>query len=193
MSYFCPISKILLGAFLLSIGSPKLTRSQTLGQNNPKPKQDGSTRQNSTSLVTRSEVSAIFQKLDQAVAKSIVQTKSSSATTYPVAGNASRSEIISEFHRVYQLCKPKFKYTANPALIELKLITIPGSDPTRKMVEKLILWGFIGRYDPIATSKSTGMLPEDFGFAIAQFLGRLCELTHTPSSKFSPTMMRENG
>lgn len=173
--------------------SPELTRSQTLGQNNSKTRQASSTKQDSTSPVTRSEVSAIFRKVDQVVAKSIIQTKSSSNLPNSGAGNASRSEIISEFHRIYQQCKPRFKYTSNPALIERKLITIPGSDPSRKMVENLIAWGFIGRYDPIATSKSTGMLPEDFGFALAQFLGRLCELTHTPSSKFSPTMMRDDG
>jgi|CXWL01.1.fsa_nt_gi hypothetical protein len=167
--------------------------AQTLGQNNPKPRQVNPKPQTPSSPVSKSEVSSIFRKIDQAVSKSITLSKAVAASQKPRTGVASRSEIVAEFHRVYLLCKPKFKYTANPGMTEPSLLTISEQDPSRKMIENLITWGFIGRYDPIATSKTQGMLPEDFGFAVAQFLGRLCELTHTPSSKFSPTMMRTDG
>ena len=193
MNYFYKSLRVVTFTVAVAVLGNEMSFSQSLGQSNPKPRQANSGPRGQLSPVTKSEVFAIFQKVDQAIAKSIVQDQSRKGRRLPTDGIASRSEIISEFDRIYHLCKPKFKYTANPGLTEPQLITIPGTDPSRKMVENLIIGGFIGRYDPIATSKMSGMLPEDFGFAVAQFLGRLCELTHTPSSKFSPTMMRTDG
>jgi hypothetical protein len=50
----------------------------------------------------------------------------------------------------------------------------------------LVRLGAVARVGPLATNKSDTIDAPDFGDAIGFFLARMAEITHQPSSKWTP-------
>jgi hypothetical protein len=142
--------------------------------------------------VTRDEVRRSFSRLENAV-KTVVP-KYAPGAPLNLAGdqNATREQIILQMDRVFQGAKPAFRFSPRKVTYDAKLLSV--RDPAAKRaLENLIAWGFVGKVTPLATSKNPGLGLKDFGDSMGFFLARLAELTHTPSSKFSPYLQRDGG
>ena len=142
--------------------------------------------------VTRDEVKKSFNRLENAV-KTVVP-KYAPGAPLNLAGdqNATREQVILQMDRIFQGAKPAFRFSPRKVEYDAKLITV--RDPAAKRaLENLIAWGFVGKVTPLATSKNPGLGLKDFGDSMGFFLARLAELTHTPSSKFSPYLQRDGG
>ncbi|MFQ3676468.1 MAG: hypothetical protein SNJ74_00805 [Fimbriimonadaceae bacterium] len=142
--------------------------------------------------VTRSEARAVFTRLDEVVRRVIVRKPGVGVSSIPAgAAPVTRSEVVREMNRLVDLVQEQIVFTPRPIPFDREPITIRETDPQRAALEKLIRWGFVGRVAPLATSNEPTMSIQVFGDALAIFVARLCEVTHTPNAKFSPWMMRE--
>lgn len=145
-----------------------------------------------TAPVTRSEARAVFTRIDEVVRRVIVRKPGAGVSAIPTGtAPVTRSEVVREMNRLFELVQDQIVFTPRPIVFEREPITLPPADPQRPALEKLIRWGFVGRVAPLATSADSTLPVDVFGDALAIFVSRLCEVTHTPSSKFSPWLMRE--
>lgn len=137
--------------------------------------------------VTKSEAAAVFGRA-QKVIRDVLRLKTD-LTAFPGgAGVATRAQILEHFQTILKTVEPRFKVT--PPRLKPAASFISLKDPAaKKLAEQLEILGFVDRYGPLATSKDDGLEPRQFGDALGFFLTRLAELTHTPSTKFSPYLM----
>lgn len=139
--------------------------------------------------VTLGEVYATIDRLEQGVRRVVLaSTQASNGRTANPDRPATRAEILGEFWRLFQMAKPYFKFTPRPVAFEAKNLSTPASDPLRKPLETLIRYGFVGKVSPVATNATPTMSLEDYADALGFFMARLGDITHTPSSKWSPFM-----
>lgn len=143
------------------------------------------------SPVTKREAAETLGRVRAAVYKVILRRTASTYKWKPGAGAMTRSELIMELSKLLKESRPAFKFTPNMSSYRATDIVVPAGSPARKPLEELMAWGFIGRVDPLATSKKETFTPSEFGSTLGFFLSRLCELSHTPSTKFSPMLMGE--
>lgn len=141
--------------------------------------------------VTKREAAETISKVRAAVHKVILRKAASAYKWKPGAGPVTRSELIMELSKLLKESRPSFKYTPIMAAYRASDIVVPVGNPARKPLEELLAWGFIGKVDPLATSTRDTFTPTEFGHTLGYFLSRLCELSHTPSTKFSPMLMGE--
>lgn len=138
--------------------------------------------------ISRDEFSDVFLKVETAVQRVILKSKKTPARVAGGSSAAKTDAIASEMGRVFTLCKGKFKFTPPMISYDKKLLSLKAGTAARKQLEILIKWGFVGKVSPLATSGSQTLTPHEFGDAVGLFLARLAELTHTPSSEWSPYM-----
>lgn len=136
------------------------------------------------SPVTQSEAAAVFVKAER-VMKTVLQYKAPVPAFPGGASTATREQILNHFQAIFEVVKVKFKFTppklpAAPSVISFK------AQRSRDLAQRMEVLGFIDRYGPLATSKTEGLSTQEFGDALGYFMARVAELTHTPSSKFSP-------
>jgi hypothetical protein len=137
--------------------------------------------------VTRTEAAAVFAKA-QKIIKSVLKLKSEMAVFPAGPGLASRSQILQHFDRIRRAVEPQFRFT--PPREKPAAAFISFKDPaSKRLAEQLEVMGFLDRYGALATAKTDGLEPRQFGDALGFFVSRIAELTHTPSSKFSPYLM----
>jgi len=172
-----------MGACLLvGLGSCQEPASQIA--HNPKP----SPAVDSKAPVTEAEARATFKK---------IVSNLPSMTGKPVnlapgqLGESSkpvtREEVLLEFNRIYNGAAPCFKFTPRSVWFDPSLLTVK-SGPARKILERLIKEGFIGRVCPLATAQTETMSIDDFAYAVAYFVSRIADLTHLPDTKFTPIL-----
>jgi hypothetical protein len=134
--------------------------------------------------VSQTEAATIFSKAEH-VMKDVLQLKISTPAFPKGTGVATRSQILKHFAALYTALEPKFKFSTPAQRSAAGVISL--KDPQIKLTAlRLETLGFIDRYGPLVTSKSDGLLPNEFGDALGYFMARVAELTHTPSTKFSP-------
>lgn len=131
--------------------------------------------------LTMAEFAEVSQTVDKTLAKVLKIAAPAPLTSAP--GVATRSAIVSRFHVWFLAAKPKFRFTPKLATIDEQSWTLKDAKLT-----ELARWGFVGRLAPLATSKAAGMTPAEFGDTLGFFLSRVADLTHTPTSKYSPYM-----
>lgn len=140
-----------------------------------------------TAPVTRAEAAAVFAKADRVI-RSVLKLPSSGAAFPTGSGIATREMIVQHFQAVYHAVEAKFTFTPPPQKSAPQFMSFR-NPKTKETAVRLEILGFIDRYGPLVTSKSDGIEPAQFGDALGYFLARIAELTHTPSSKFSPYLM----
>src|SRR5579862_5208495 len=127
--------------------------------------------------VTRAEAATVFARAEQALS-TVLRLKKKPVAFAGGSGTATREEILQHLFAVYEASEPKFKFTPplqKPAREALSF----RAAKTKAIAQKLEAMGFIDRYGPLATSKSVGLMPAEFGDALGFFIARLAELTHT--------------
>lgn len=138
----------------------------------------------SQSPVTQSEASAVFAKAER-VMKSVLQFKTPAPAFPKGASVATREQILNQLQAIFEVVKVKFKFTppklpSAPSVISFK------ASKAKELALRLEVLGFIDRFGPLATSKTEGLSTQEFGDALGYFMARVAELTHMPSSRFSP-------
>lgn len=107
------------------------------------------------------------------------------AQTKPV----SRDQVVQELSQLFRTLKPKFKTTPRKQPVRSDVLSV--SPKLRPDLETLIAWGSVGPFAPLATNKNSTMTPAEFGDALGMFVARMADLTHLPSSKFTPSLMEK--
>lgn len=154
----------------------------------------GSSRQRAVQApnapVTRREAATTVARMEQIIKKVVFKMPSRGTSKIPLDNKpVQRIEILREFNRLFELCRPKFKFTPDMTAYDAKDFTI-GNDATAKSVAgKLVNWGAIGKVAPLVSSSKATVTVSEFGDAVGFFLARMSELTHSPSINFSPPMM----
>lgn len=172
---------------VLSIGLLGSAMAQgTLGQGKPaKPKvvapQDGP--------VTKGEVAETFRRMRQIASRVMFRKKLSLPVGTANGQVASRADVIAQMDAMFDWLKPQFKFSPKPFTYRKEVLTIPSGTAQRKTLEKLLAYGCIDKFGPIAAGKKDNLTLEEFGDAVGFFMARICDLTHTPSAKFSPALM----
>jgi hypothetical protein len=136
------------------------------------------------SPVTQAEAAAVFGKAEQ-VLKSVLRHKDSPKPFPSSKAIASREQILRHFLALYTVVQPKFKITGTRMKTAPSVISVKNPE-IKSIALKLESLGFIDRYGPLVTGKSEGLQPNEFGDAVGYFIARVAELTHTPTTKFSP-------
>jgi len=144
--------------------------------------------------VTHAEASAMLSKAGQAIK---VFSDGKVATFAPKFGSdvkpMTRVELIREFDRMFEAVRPNFKFTPKKVAFDAAVLK-PGRDAAlRKSLEKLVSWGCVARLGPVAVGPSEGLEPDEFGDALGFLLVRLADLSHTPHSRWTPSMMKIGG
>lgn len=145
--------------------------------------------QNQGSPVTQREVAEAFQKVESAINRVILKSSKAASAKKGVADKpATRAQIVREMNRLFEIGKSKFKFTPRKAPINRSVVSFPAGTTEQKMSIRLMEWGFVGEVAALVTNKAPGMSVRAFGDALGMFLARMADLTHTPSSEFSPYM-----
>ncbi|MEJ5170916.1 MAG: hypothetical protein WHU10_08010 [Fimbriimonadales bacterium] len=100
-----------------------------------------------------------------------------------------RTEAIAALRRLFDLASPRFCFTPRFASFEASRITIPAGDPSRPALEELIRWQCVAKLGPLAAGERTTLTVDEFGDALGFCLARLADLTHMPSTRWSPYLM----
>jgi hypothetical protein len=134
--------------------------------------------------VTQEEAATVFTKAEQ-VLKTVLRHKDTPKPFPSSKAIASREQILKHFLAIYTAVQPKFKITISrmktaPSVINVK------SPEIKSIAIKLESLGLIDRFGPLVTGKAEGLQPNEFGDALGYFIARVAELTHTPTTKFSP-------
>lgn len=176
----------------LAIGTAALGTTYAFGQGEGREGGQSAAKkpiQATSGPLTVGEMNATIEKLEIAIRR-VVLANSQAPMSHPAVPDrpATRSEVIAEFWRLYQLAKPNFKFTPRPVNLQVKSISIPTDNAQRKPLEALIKHGFIGKVSPLAAGSGDSLTLSDYGDALGFFLSRISDLTHTPSSRWSPYM-----
>ncbi|MCB8932263.1 MAG: hypothetical protein M9921_08365 [Fimbriimonadaceae bacterium] len=142
--------------------------------------------------VTRPEATAVFKRVGTALSIFTGGKAKPFAPKFAPTGVLTRTELVREFDRVFEAAKPYFKYTPRPVKFDAAVFSIKDEDARNKL-DKLVKWGCVARIGPVATAPKDELALAEFGDAVGFLLIRIAELTHTPSSKWTPAMMHGDG
>lgn len=147
----------------------------------------------STVVLRENELQATVAKYE-AILRQVLELPSKKPST-KVTGAApvKREAVIAEFSRLFEICRPAFKFTPRFTTYRADTIGLAKGSSQRSNLEKLIKWGAISKVDPFVISKQETLSLALFADAFGLFLIRLADLTHTPSSKWSPYLQPPDG
>lgn len=142
-----------------------------------------------TGPVTRDEVRAAMAKVEPALSRRL-GIKIPSATLKQGAVPATRVEIVGEFMRVWRACEPKFRTTPRPYLVYPEVLAQNNSGPVIEDLTLLIKRGAVAPVGPLAWGPKPTLEPAEFGDALGNLVHQITALSHMPSVKFSPALMK---
>jgi hypothetical protein len=137
--------------------------------------------------VTEAEVALSVARMEQAIQSVLRITAMPKRPIRASNQVATREHIVREFDRLFELARPHFKFTPNQVRFDATMLNIGAAE--RPALEKLIGWGAVAKVGPLATSPTPGLTPREYGDALGFMLLRIADLTHTPSSRWSPYLM----
>lgn len=140
----------------------------------------------SSGPVTQAEAQAMFLRMERAFRQVNKISDAGPSCAIPKSNSpVTREQTVIEMSRLFDMVRPKF--TLKPPMQDFDPSTFTLHDKTAKAAaNKLVAWGCIGRFAPLVTGSGTTIPLPIFGDAMGLFIARMAELTHTPSSKFSP-------
>ena len=142
------------------------------------------------SAVTQAEAAKVFSQVGAAlheVAGAKAPHGSKGAKTV-----ASRAYLVQGLYSLFTAARPKFSFTPMNLAAVPKAVKWTGVKAADKELRDLIAWGCVAPVGPLATGKAPGLSCEQFGDAVGMLVVRLSDLTHTPSSRWSPYLTFDN-
>jgi len=136
--------------------------------------------------VTQAEMVSVIESVEKSI-RTVLRIKS----TVPMPGRstkdkapASRSSLLLEFKRLYELAKPSFRFM--PPKLPVDTRAKASSETANRALFELVSGGFVSPVGPIAVGPGESMKLEDFADSVGFFVARIADLTHTPTRKYSP-------
>lgn len=142
------------------------------------------------SPVTRSESVAVLKKL-RSIVSNVLEIPEIGKISLGEAGSApvSRDDVALFLDKLAKICEAKFTIsTARPP--NLPSMANSKSAAAKAAMDRLVKGGFASRQGPLVAGPGATLRVLEYGDALGFFLLRLAELTHIPSSKFSPALMQ---
>ena len=135
--------------------------------------------------VTEAEANATFSRLanlfGQVLHVQVLPTRPSKSPNAPI----DRSAVITEFLDFYRIVEPKFKVTLLDAPVDTARLRV-ANPALKKGAIMLIKRGCMSEYSTLIVGHVNTVSVFDFGDAVGFFIARISEMTHTPSSKWTP-------
>lgn len=100
-----------------------------------------------------------------------------------------RTETVLAMKRLFDMASPRFCFTPRFVGYEPDRLTLPAGDPSRPILEELIRWQCVAKLGPVAAGERTTLTVDEFGDALGFCMARLADLTHMPSTRWSPYLM----
>jgi hypothetical protein len=97
-----------------------------------------------------------------------------------------KEQVVAEMCSIRVGLDPQTRFTLKPLKYSAAVLKIGKSEMGN--LEALIAGGYVGRVSPLATSPRDSLTLFQFGDALGFFLSRTAEVTHLPSSKWSPNL-----
>lgn len=142
-------------------------------------------------LASRGEVNEALIKVEASVRSVLKLPSAAHGAISEPDKTATRAFIVERFVALFRVAEPKFAYTPRPAKLDWKRIR-PLEDPAQDANLRLLArWTCVAPYGPLTTSGG-GLSLEEFGDALGFFVARVADLTHTPTTKFSPFLQRQD-
>jgi hypothetical protein len=150
--------------------------------NKPKPKV---AKEITKSPVTHAEAKQVFEKAWKALSQGLKNPRKFPLQLPNDKLPIKKNEVLSAFTILITAFEPQFRRTPRPTNFKVQRLrkdVIPG---TQQMVSK----GFVSPYGPLTTGTNSTLTPKEFGTAVGILMVRITDLSHMPSSKFSPSLM----
>ncbi len=155
------------------------------GQGIPKIKHAPVGQDTKQAVVTQAEARSVLLRAEKIFVTVLEISPNSKVTIPDSSAPVTRGQVINDFNRLFDLGKPKFKFTPNPVVYDAKRLTI--KDPKQlASLKKLISYGCIARIGPVAAGSSDSLTVQAFGDSVGFFMARIAQLTHMPSTKWTP-------
>lgn len=136
--------------------------------------------------VTEAEAKLTFARIDNLIRAVLGPTKLSGTPSIGASAKpVDRIKVAREFKRRADALEPyiKFQYRSLPYEAS-RIRTANAAD--RRLIGELLARGFVGQLMPIASGPKDTLTTHQFGDAVGFFLMRAMDVTHTPSSKWTP-------
>lgn len=136
--------------------------------------------------VTEAEAKKTFARVESLIRTVIGPLKFSGPTNIgATAKPIDRFKVAREFKRYADALEPykKFQYVALP--YEASRIRAANA-ADRKVIADLLARGFVGQLMPVASGPKDTLTTQQFGDAVGFWLMRAMDVTHTPSTKWTP-------
>ncbi len=136
--------------------------------------------------VTRAEAAQVMAKLRRACREVLGVSVSPKPTIAAGKAVVSRKEILEEFATIHRAAAASFKLSPQPVSFDPKRFTVQSPALT-----SLVKGGFVAKVGPLAAGKRPGVSPTELGDAIGFFVARIAEVSHLPSSRWTPYLADE--
>ncbi|MDR3692941.1 MAG: hypothetical protein P4L46_26410 [Fimbriimonas sp.] len=143
----------------------------------------------STAPVTRAEASATFKHLAKVFGEVLHVSVTGMAAGPSPAKAVTRTEVISELAEFYRKLEPAFKMTMKDVTVSPSSLVVDRSSSKKDLV-MLVTKGCVGAHTVLAVGSVRTLTVRDFGDVIGFFASRVIEMTHTPSTKWTPYLRR---
>ena len=144
-----------------------------------------------SALVTRAEAAATFDRVADLL-KGVLNLSVSHRHMLKSDGVlVTRSEIIEQLGVLYHLAEPAFKMTMHAALYDPNRIKLDDSR-LKKVADTLLTRGCLEPYSVLVTGSVKNVKVREFGDNVGFFVARIAEMTHTPSTKWTPYLRSEH-
>ena len=158
------------------------TPRQTLGEqsegtSHTKRKEVG----NSLGAVTGQDATAVFGKVQAAFIYVLAVKPLAPTRIKTSSAPIDRKEVVGEFLRLREMAAPAFRMKLRPARYDKSRWTWNTAD-----LESLVKEGYVAPLGPLTTNKVSSLTPAEFGDALGFFLARISQVTHQPSTKWTP-------
>lgn len=151
-----------------------------------RPKKTAPVSVDMKSPVTKAEARAVFVKA-AAILKPVIKAQFASPTLPMSSAPVTRTEVVSEMHRMFVAASSAFKYTPVKVAFDRNRLTLKDAKQKQNL-ERLIAFGTVAKLGPLATDAKETVSVHDFGDAIGFFMTRIADLTHLPSAKWTPEL-----
>jgi len=135
--------------------------------------------------VTGQDATVVFGKVQTAFAYVLTVRPVRSSMIKNTVTPVDRREVVMEFIRLRSLASSAFRMKMRPARYDKSRWSWNSPE-----LELLVREGYIAPLGPITTNKAVTLSPAEFGDALGFFLARISQVTHQPSTKWTPYLQQ---
>lgn len=158
-------------------------------QNAPHVKKSSMAGVDPKSTVTRAEAASVFARARKAIIAAHIGNIPAKATIVSDNKPVTRDEVIIEMAKLLESAKKAIKLVPSPVRYDASQFKVGAA--AKPALSKLAAWGFVAPVGPLATGPKPTLTIQEFGDALGFYLSRFCDVTHMPSTKWSPYLQSD--